>query len=164
MKCVMNIFQEAQLEFEKWSAGDHYGGSSVEMAKTWGAEKLGFHLEILDPGKFGCPYHKHHKEEELFIAVKGEATIRQDEEFFQVRSGDVFFFKTGVSHQMYNHTQEPFLFFALSSKDSDEICDYPDSNKRLEGRTRTITQNGIKVEDYWKDEEDPRKFWPKNLI
>lgn len=164
MKCVMNIFEFSKLTFEKWQAGDHYSGANVEIAKNWGTEKLGFHLEILDPGKFGCPYHKHEKEEELFIAISGSATIRQNGEFFQVTKGDLFLFKLNVAHQMYNHTEQPFVFFALSNTEIDEMCDYPDSAKQMNGKTRIITQNGIPVSDYWKDEEDPRKFWPKEII
>jgi len=164
MKCVVNIFDVSKLNHEKWSSGNHYSGTNVEIAKLWGAQKLGFHLETLDPGKFGCPYHKHHKEEELFIAIKGEVTIRQDGEFFRVAEGDLFFFKMDVAHQMYNHTRNPFIFFALSSVDPEEICDYPDSNKRMDIKNKTLTQNGINIEDYWKDEEDPRKFWPIDIL
>ncbi|HAT7074078.1 TPA: cupin domain-containing protein [Legionella pneumophila] len=164
MKCIMNIFSAESLNFESWSMNENYSGGNIEMSSVWKAEKLGFHLERLDAGKFGCPYHKHYNEEELFLAIKGEATVRQDGEFFQVRAGDVFFFKMHVNHQMYNHSDEPFYFFALSSKDPEDVCEYPDSNKKMERKTRTITQNGIIVSDYLKDEENPKTFWPKELI
>ncbi|WP_165482906.1 cupin domain-containing protein [Legionella anisa] len=159
----MNIFSVESLNFEDWSINENYSGGNVEMSKVWKAEKLGFHLERLDPAKFGCPYHKHYHEEELFLAIKGEATIRQEGEFFQIKAGDVFFFKTHVTHQLYNHSDEPFYFFALSNKDLEDVCEYPDSNKILERKTRKITQNGIVVSDYLKDEENPKNFWPNEL-
>lgn len=164
MKCIMNIFSIESLNFEPWSMNENYSGGNIEMSSLWKAEKLGFHLEKLDPGKFGCPYHNHSCEEELFLALKGQATIRQEDEFFQVKAGDIFFFKTHVNHQMYNHTEKSFYFFALSNKSSQDICEYPDSKKTMERSTRAIKQNGILVDSYLKDEENPQKSWPKELI
>jgi uncharacterized cupin superfamily protein len=163
MKCVANLLDE-NLNYESWRQGDSYAGSSAPLAKEWGAERLGFHVERLSPGKFSCPYHSHRKEEELFIALNGSATIRQDGEFFRVHKGDVFFFKSGVAHQMFNHTSEPFLFFALSNTDPDEVCQYPDSRKILSVKDKTISQDGQIVSDYWKDEEDPKRFWPDKIL
>ena len=79
-------------------------------------------------------------------------------------AGDIFFFKTHVTHQMYNHSDEAFYFFALSNRDPEDICEYPDSNKKMERKTRTITQHGVLVSDYMKDEENPKKFWPKQMM
>lgn len=164
MKCKMNIFSLESLQFEPWRINENYSGGNIEMSSLWKAEKLGFHLEKLDPGKFGCPYHKHAREEELFLAIKGEATVRQEDEFFKVFAGDLFFFKIQVSHQLYNHSSAPFYFFALSNQDPEDVCEYTDSNKRMERKTRTITQNNILVSDYLRDEENPKKFWPNELI
>lgn len=164
MKCLMNIFSVESLKFEPWSLNENYSGGNVGMSNLWKAEKLGFHLEKLDPGKFGCPYHKHYHEEELFLAIKGEATVRQEGEFFKVVAGDIFFFKTHVTHQMYNHSDEPFYFFALSNRDPEDVCEYPDSNKKMERNTRTIKQNDVLICDYMKDEENPKKFWPNELM
>lgn len=164
MKCVINLFDDPELKYEAWEHGTQYGGKEAPIAKLWGAEKLGFHAEILSPGKFGCPYHRHQKEEELFIALRGSATVRHDGEFYVVSKGDLFFFKAGNTHQLYNHTKEDFLFFALSSEDPEEVCEYPDSAKKFDTRKKEITQQGVKVDDYWKDEENPKKFWPKEIV
>lgn len=59
MKCIMNIFSAESINFAPWRMSENYSGCSVEMSSVWQAEKLGFHLERLDPGKFSCPYHKH---------------------------------------------------------------------------------------------------------
>ena len=89
------------------------------MASGFGAKKLGFNIEIMDPKTFSCPYHY--------------------------------------------HTEKPFKYFVLSSKSTDEICYYPDSNKKSVSAERLMTQNGVKV-DYFKDEEDPGKYWPKDRL
>lgn len=121
-------------------------------------------METIAPKSFSCPYHLHHHEEELFIAFKGSAMVRQDNEFFEMKEGDLIVFKAGVAHQFYNHTDTPFLFLALSNKKPNEICEYPDSNKKWNRQQKKLFQNDIPVEDYWKDEEHPENFWPKNII
>ncbi len=162
MKCVTNILDESKLDFQPWGHGQLYACLDATVAKDWGLEKLGFHVEKLNPGCFGCPYHTHLKEEELLIVLEGEATVRQDGEFFQVKKGDLVLFKLGVHHQIYNHTDKHFTFFMLSNKAADDICLYPDSNKIKVGQQGT-TQNGVSV-DYWKDEEDPRSHWPTEIL
>jgi uncharacterized cupin superfamily protein len=64
---------------------------------------------------------------------------------------------------MYNHTEEPFKYFILSNKIKDESCFYPDSQKFFDGKSRLVTQNEIEVE-YTKDEEDPRIYWPADVL
>lgn len=58
------------------------------------------------------------------------------------------------------------LFFALSNQSNKEVCIYLDSNKMLkrEGTSRVITKNGIGIDDYWRDEEDPATKWPNHLL
>jgi uncharacterized cupin superfamily protein len=51
MKCLINLFNEEKHKFEKSSHGQ-YSSSSAEIAQLWGSNKLGFHLEILEPGAF----------------------------------------------------------------------------------------------------------------
>jgi len=156
----MNLFSDPNLKFDKRVHNENYAGVYAEVGKLWGTEKLGFHVEAIDPDTFSCPYHFHHDEEELFIALKGSAMVRQGDEFFEMKEGDLVFFKTGVAHQPYNHTKEPFLYFALSNKSPADFCEYPDSKKILDRLTSTLTQNGVEIKDYWKDEENPRSKWP----
>lgn len=163
MKCVINLFDQSNLNFEKLEQGK-YSCSSAEISTLWKTQKLGFHMETLTPGTFSCPYHLHHHEEELFFVFKGSAMVRQDNEFFEIKEGDLIVFKAGVAHQFYNHTKAPFLFLALSNKEPNEICEYPDSSKRWDRQQKKLFQNGIEVENYWKDEESPEKFWPKEII
>jgi uncharacterized cupin superfamily protein len=163
MKCVINLLDQSQLNFEKFEQGK-YSCTSAEISSLWKTQKLGFHIKTLTPGAFSCPYHLHHHEEELFFVFKGSAMVRQDGEFFEIKEGDLIFFKAGVAHQFYNHTKTPFLFLALSNKESIEICEYPDSNKKWDRQQKKLFQNGVEVENYWKDEESPEKFWPKEII
>jgi uncharacterized cupin superfamily protein len=46
------------------------------------------------------------------------------------------------------------LFLALSNKEPNEICEYPDSNKKWDRQQKKFFQNGVELENYWKDEEE----------
>lgn len=130
-----------------------------------GAKKLGFHAEILPPGAFSCPYHFHHSEEELFLVLEGEATLRQNNEFRRVTRGDLIFFPNSPegAHQFYNHSDKPFRFLALSTMDHFEVCEYPDSKKINVSKVKKVFQ-GVSSVDYWHGEENPRSFWPKEYL
>ena len=40
------------------------------------ASKLGISIDIVAPGKRGCPYHFHHAQEEAFVVLEGSGSLR----------------------------------------------------------------------------------------
>ncbi|MDO9182196.1 MAG: hypothetical protein Q7U04_07295 [Bacteriovorax sp.] len=54
MKCVVNLLDQSQLNFEKFEQGK-YSCSSAEISNLWKTQKLGFHMESLPPRSFSCP-------------------------------------------------------------------------------------------------------------
>lgn len=160
---IVNLFGSDGFEKEKHN--ESYSYSMKKIASVFGAKKLGFNIEVMDPKTFSCPYHYHTLEEELILVIEGEATVRCNGEFRRVKAGDLVFYGMGpdAAHNMYNHSDQPFKYFVLSSQAADEVCYYPDSNKKYERFGRLVTQNGIKAE-YFKDEEDPAKYWPKEWL
>ena len=157
-----NIVNVNDVEMEDWSMGDAYEGKSAEVARPLKSMKLGFHIEILSPKKYSCPYHYHHIEEELFYIIDGEATLRQNNKYQTISKGDLIFFGLGeeYSHQFYNHTEKDFKFIAISNLDKSDIAYYPDSGKVNIRKTREIFKLDDKV-PYITDEEDPTKYWKK---
>lgn len=160
-----NIINLESLEFKTEEANANYKHDSAPLATKMGAKKLGFHAEILPPKKFSCPYHFHHSEEELFLVLDGKAILRQNDQFREVNRGDLIFFTNSPegAHQFYNHTDQPFRFLALSTMDAFEVCEYPDSKKTYVNKLKKVFQFGHEV-DYWHDESDPKKFWPKEHL
>ncbi len=160
-----NVINIDETEYEDWSIGDKYRGKAAGMAETMGAEKLGYHLEILPPGKFTCPYHFHHAEEELFLVLEGAAMLRQNGRYREVKTGDLVFFGTGPggAHQFYNHTDRDFRFFALSNRDRLDLAEYPDSKKiKIRGLGK-VFENETEV-PYLMGEEDPSGFWEAGYL
>ncbi len=155
-----NVLNINKLEYEDWAGGDTYEAKYADISDLIGTEKLGFHLEILPPGKFTRPYHFHHSEEEVFLVIEGKAILRQNNQYREVKTGDLIHFQSGPegAHQYYNHTDQGFKFLALSTKDDLDVAEYPDSQKVLFRKAKKTFQFEKEV-PYLTDEETPQKFW-----
>lgn len=97
------------------------------------ATKLGVSLDIVPPGKLTCPYHFHYAQEEIFVILEGEGTLRVAGEKIPVRAGDVVDIPPGPEypHQIINTSNAPLKYLSISTQETPEICEYPDSAKYL---------------------------------
>lgn len=163
-----NIVNLENLEFktETVPGGTQYEIAPAACAENMGANKLGFNVSSIAPGEFSAPYHFHHSEEELFLVLEGKAMLRQNNQYREVTKGDLIFFATGPegAHQFYNHTDQTFKYFALSNcNDPFEVAEYPDSKKVMVRKIKKVFEIDSAV-GYFKGEEDPRQFWPKEYL
>ena len=137
-----------------------YDSAGARLARGTAARKLGASIDTLAPGKVGCPYHLHHAQEEMFIVLEGEGTLRVADEMLALRSGDVVFIPAGPEypHQIVNSSAVPLKYLSISTQETPEICEYPDSGKFL---AEAKSPNGVgfdviqaKAEnlDYWQGE------------
>ena len=98
-----------------------------------GAQKLGYNVTILPPGKRAFPRHSHRVNEEMFFILEGEGEVRIGDERYPVKRGDVIACPPGgpeTAHQIRNTSATAELkFLAVSTKLSPEIAEYPDSGK-----------------------------------
>ncbi len=119
------------------------------------ASKLGAGFDILAPGKRSCPYHFHHAQEEMFVVLEGEGTLRVAGEMVPVRAGDVVFIPPGAEypHQFINTSGAPMKYLSISTQERPELCEYPDSGK-VAGYTRglRIIQRPADSLNYWDGE------------
>ncbi|MBA2565215.1 MAG: cupin domain-containing protein [Gemmatimonadetes bacterium] len=118
---------------EEASHGVRFGYRTAPLAEPLGARKLGYHAEILPPGKASVPYHLHLVNEELFIVLGGEMSVRLDSGEHRLRAGDLVAVPPGpgAAHQLLNRTDRPAHFLAASTMIPRDVVDYPDSGKRL---------------------------------
>ena len=124
------------------------------------ARKLGASVDTVAPGKRSCPYHCHHAEEEMFIVIEGSGTLRVAGEMLPLRVGDVVFIPPGPEypHQIINTSDAPLKYLSISTRESPEIVEYPDSGKYLaeasSGSVRTFdtVQHRRDSVDYWDGE------------
>jgi uncharacterized cupin superfamily protein len=110
-----------------------YDSMTARLARGTAALKLGASIDVLAPGKRGCPYHLHHAQEEMFIVLEGHGTMRVAGEMLAVKAGDVVFVPPGPEypHQMINTSEAPLKYLSISTRDTPEVVEYPDSNKVL---------------------------------
>jgi len=116
------------------------------------AVKLGAGLDILAPGKRSCPYHFHHAQEEMFVVLEGEGTLRVAGEMLPVRAGDVVFIPPGADypHQFINTSAAPMKYLSISTQERPEICEYPDSGKvAAYDKGVRLMQRPADSLDYW---------------
>ena len=122
------------VKMETSARAPHYDGAcGARLARGTAALKLGASVDILPPGKRGCPYHFHYEDEEMFIVLEGEGTLRVAGEMLPIREGDIMFIPPGPEypHQILNTSDKPLKFLSVSTMAQTEICEYPDSGKYL---------------------------------
>lgn len=97
------------------------------------ARKLGAGFDIVPPGKRACPYHFHYAQEEMFIVIEGEGTLRVAGELIPIRAGDVVTIPPGPDypHHVLNTSDAPLKYLSISTMELPEVCEYPDSGKYL---------------------------------
>ncbi|HEU4946137.1 MAG TPA: cupin domain-containing protein [Kribbella sp.] len=54
-----------------------------------------------------------HEDQEIFVALKGEAVIECDGQQAEFRAGDVAYFKPGLLHRVLNDGGEDFEFYSI---------------------------------------------------
>jgi len=137
-----------------------YDTVCARLARGTAARKLGASVDTVAPGMRSCPYHFHHAQEEMFVVIEGSGTLRVAGELVPLRAGDVVFIPPGPEfpHQIINTSDAPLKYLSISTRESPEICEYPDSDKYLamatlaEGRFFDAIQRSRNSVDYWDGE------------
>ncbi len=137
-----------------------YENLSARLAQGTVATKLGASVDTVAPGKVSCPFHFHHAQEEMFIVIEGSGTLRVAGEMLPLRAGDVVFIPPGSDypHQIVNTSDAPLKYLSISTQDSPEVVEYPDSGKYLakvangDANIFSAIQRGTNSLDYWEGE------------
>ncbi len=157
-KLLIRNFNDVPLEREV--RAPLYDTLCARLARGTAARKLGASIDTVAPGMRSCPYHSHHAQEEMFVILEGEGTLRVAGERLPLKTGDIAFIPPGPEypHQIINTSAAPLKYLSISTRDMPEICEYPDSNKFLamasseEGkRFDALHRSGGNL-DYWDGE------------
>ncbi|MDE2276803.1 MAG: cupin domain-containing protein [Burkholderiales bacterium] len=137
-----------------------YDSRGARLAAGTAARKLGASVDIVAPGGRSCPYHCHHAQEEMFIVLEGHGSLRVAGQMLPLRTGDVVFIPPGPEypHQIINTSEAPLKYLSIGTRETPEICEYPDSGKYLatasdgqQRRFRALQRGGADL-DYWDGE------------
>ena len=75
------------------------------IATRIGAQKLGYNLTAVAPGKRAFPFHCHRVNEEMFFVLQGKGEVRIGQERHAIRAGDFIACPPGgpeTAHQIIN--------------------------------------------------------------
>jgi uncharacterized cupin superfamily protein len=165
MKPILNI---DELKYEPWGHGEKFAAKIGRVGLRIGAQKLGYNVTVIPPGKRAYPAHAHRANEEMFLVLEGSGELRIGAETYPIRKGDVIACPPGgpeTAHQIANTSDSDLKFFAVSTMISPELCEYPDSGKiglyhylppAADGtpqRLRYFANGQGSMDDYWKGED-----------
>jgi uncharacterized cupin superfamily protein len=142
---------------EKFVREPLYESIGARLTTDTVARKLGASIDTVSPGKRSCPYHFHYAQEEMFIVIEGSGTLRVADEMLPLKTGDVVFIPSGPEypHQIINTSNEPLKYLSISTRETPEVCVYPDSGKYQaiadspEGECIRAIQRATTSVDYW---------------
>lgn len=112
--------------------GDNFGARIAPIGIHLGAQKLGYNLTSVQPGKRAFPFHNHHNNEEMFFILEGTGTLRLGDRELPVRKGDVIACPSGGkenAHQLVNTGKVELRYLAVSTTLDPDVFQYPDSGK-----------------------------------
>lgn len=144
-----------EVKFERVQRAPLYDTRTGSLSEGTAAKKLGAGVDILEPGKIACPYHYHLAQDEMFVILEGEGTLRVAGERVPVRAGDVVFIPPGPEypHHLINTGTVPMKYLSISTQERPEICYYPDSDKLgAFAAGHRMLQRRADALDYWDGE------------
>lgn len=126
---LIRNFHEAPRE--RFVRAPLYDTEGASLTQGTVATQLGARIDVVAPGQQSCPYHYHFAEEEMFIILQGEGTLRVAGERLPIRAGDVITIPAGPEypHHLLNTSEAPLHYVSVSTQKEPEICVYPDSGK-----------------------------------
>ena len=122
----------ADLALEEQRHGESFAAGLASLTAGTGARHLGARLAVVPPGKRAWPYHCHHANDELFVILAGEGTLRLGDVAHPFRAGDVLVCPAGgaaTAHAITNTGEAALSYLAVSSMREPDVMEYPDSGK-----------------------------------
>lgn len=120
-----------ELRYSEFGKGENFHAHRAPVSTQIGAEKLGYAVVKLEPGKRAWPYHSHYVNEEMFYIIQGNGTLRHADVDHPIRAGDFICSPADPNqpHQIINTSEEELTYVALGTKEPTDVFLYPDSGK-----------------------------------
>lgn len=167
------ILNLADVELRPWGRGvaipgagtpsDRYEAQLGAISGPLGAQKLGYGLTVLPPGKSAFPFHNHVVNEEMFLVLEGEGELHFGDGVFPIRSGDVIACPPGGqerAHQIVNTSNRELRFLGVSTRLSPDIAEYPNTGKfGVLGEMPAGPDGRPRVLRFLGREQDSLRYW-----
>lgn len=157
-----------ELQYFPMGHGERFACRVSLVGQQIGAQKLGYNVTILPPGKRAFPFHAHRVNEEMFFVLEGEGEMRLGAERHPIRRGDMIACPPSgpeSAHQFINTSETDELkVLSVSTRMTPEFVEYPDAGNfgivaelgpDADGKSRTFRYVGRDGEsrDYWEGNE-----------
>lgn len=113
-------------------AATRYQARMARISSLIGAQKLGYNITAVPPGKRAFPPHSHLANEEMFFVLEGTGEVKIGEATYPIRPGDIVALTTGgkeSAHVVTNTGNVELKYLAVSTRIYPEVCEYPTSGK-----------------------------------
>jgi uncharacterized cupin superfamily protein len=127
---MVNLFNP---EWAVEATSGHMRLRALPVGVALGAKRLGATYYELEPGCAVSPLHFHHGNEEMLVVVSGHPTVRGAEDERECEPGEVVAFPAGPAgtHQVVNRTQENVRVLLVSTMQTPDVAEHPESGKVL---------------------------------
>jgi uncharacterized cupin superfamily protein len=97
------------------------------------SKKIYVNIDDVPPRAFSTKYHSHSQQEEFFLIIKGDGTLRLNEEEIPVKKGDFIAKPAGknIAHQFYNSGEKVLTILDIGTVEREDTCYYPDEDVYL---------------------------------
>lgn len=104
--------------------------STKYLGALAGSGRLYVNIDMIRPGALSVKYHSHSLQEEFFLILEGNGTLRIEDRTAPVGKGD-FVAKPagrGIAHQFINDGDEVMVILDCGIRDPGDVIEYPDDD------------------------------------
>jgi quercetin dioxygenase-like cupin family protein len=122
-----------------WRESNQMRVLNTDLAKQLEAESLGARFWWLRPGQASTK-HRHPRQEELYVLIRGRGRVRVDEESLELEPLDVLLVEPDSVRQVFNDTDEDALWLVVGAPPEDA-----NTLEMSEARLRELYPEGPRV-------------------
>ncbi len=106
------------------------------LGDAGGLSQFGVNLLHLPPGTWSAQRHWHSAEDEFVWVLQGEVTLVTDKGEEILGVGECAAFPKGQAngHHLINNSNELAVVLEVGTRSSDDVCEYPDIDLRIDAR------------------------------
>jgi uncharacterized cupin superfamily protein len=118
-----------------------------------GSERIYVNIDYVKPDAKSVKYHSHSRQEEFFLVLKGNGTLRMKDEELAVKAGDFVAKPAGkdVAHQFINTGSEVLEILDCGLNEPDDTVTYPDEGMILFKREKLAFRISDALPDWSSD-------------
>ena len=137
------------LPWTTWSTSERIGVEIKDPARKVGSSHCGLRLYRLAPGMQSTRLHRHLLQEEMFLILSGDGTLRHGDREIAVHKGDFILYPAGdeAAHTFVNTGTVPMEYIATGDRVAHEVCEYPeDGTVYVEALDKTLRNEDVASE------------------